>query len=561
MKLEINENNMVRVLRDTFSKNTNIFTEMIQNARRAGATKVYVDANPDKRIITFIDDGEGIKDFQKLFTLAESGYSEEVVESENPFGLGFLSAVFRAKKIKIASGAYECEFKCKELLDGKSIGEPTKIDTPVSGTVLTLLFPKDINVLQLLPETPTKLLSSFPLEVFINNTLYGGHTPNKDYLVETSIGVVDTTVIQGKSQVHLKDTLELYYQYLPINPGRDSLTRVGWKHSNTYRTLHNVDSMPLYLHNDTKVRMPERDYILEPEKIKKGSYILWNIILDQMKKDLESFTDKEFVLKWFNFIFQNVTYIQRGSTIHAECKKLFNNIPVVTGVLFSTSELILPSSETMWDIESKDYSQDLYTKSDLEAKAIITLNDERQEDIHNVDLVLTQVLDGFLCNIDKLDPDHWLCSLSTPVTDKTIESIILDNVIDKSLSFDIENYVKTVVITDNVTITFKGSPVDISKYPVVVPDYIIIPAAHSAVYVEDIVMFMSNCYGEWDTYQESIYDYLVNSLSDIIDRLLAGSQTEYHMQKIIRYAKSNFGDVVNFDIGDTSLTINFPEKE
>ena len=73
-----------------------IFVEMLQNARRAGATIIHVsiDDIPNKKEeakIVVADNGKGIEDFQRLLTLGDSGWNSDVQEREDPAGMGFFS--------------------------------------------------------------------------------------------------------------------------------------------------------------------------------------------------------------------------------------------------------------------------------------------------------------------------------------------------------------------------------------------------------------------------------------------------------------------------------------
>ena len=57
-----------------------IFVELLQNARRAGASLVTVTTSPSPTdstsLITFTDNGSGIEDFNKLLHLGESGWDQ-----------------------------------------------------------------------------------------------------------------------------------------------------------------------------------------------------------------------------------------------------------------------------------------------------------------------------------------------------------------------------------------------------------------------------------------------------------------------------------------------------
>lgn len=99
-----------RVAEDAISKVTrlfnatldDIFAELFQNARRAGATWIsvgrieYPDLGP---VISIIDNGPGLKDPEDLFTLGHSAWGDEVQSLEDAAGMGFFALAGRRVRI------------------------------------------------------------------------------------------------------------------------------------------------------------------------------------------------------------------------------------------------------------------------------------------------------------------------------------------------------------------------------------------------------------------------------------------------------------------------------
>src|SRR5437764_11643083 len=72
------------------------WVEVLQNARRAGATSIQVTIEAPKTgadhcLVTVQDDGRGISDFQTLLTLGASDWSTATAAAEDPAGMGFYS--------------------------------------------------------------------------------------------------------------------------------------------------------------------------------------------------------------------------------------------------------------------------------------------------------------------------------------------------------------------------------------------------------------------------------------------------------------------------------------
>ena len=104
--------------------------EILQNARRAGATEVRI-SNKDG-LITVQDNGSGIEDFQKLLDLGGSGWDEKLEAGEDPAGVGLFSLA--PKEVEIVSGNRKIIIE-KDGWTGKPV-EVTENTEAVIGTIL-----------------------------------------------------------------------------------------------------------------------------------------------------------------------------------------------------------------------------------------------------------------------------------------------------------------------------------------------------------------------------------------------------------------------------------------
>lgn len=101
----INETICAKVNPRLLTKASRLFTgtvegriiEILQNARRAGATEVCI--NNQDGLVTVQDNGSGITDFQKLLDLGGSGWDENLEASEDPAGVGLFSLAPRQVQI------------------------------------------------------------------------------------------------------------------------------------------------------------------------------------------------------------------------------------------------------------------------------------------------------------------------------------------------------------------------------------------------------------------------------------------------------------------------------
>ena len=108
----VHESALRRVTR-MFAGIGDICTELLQNARRAGATRVSVTLTPSSEDgcfdVTVTDDGTGIGNPAVLLSFGENGWDGDLVRREDAAGMGFLSLArrgcFIASRTKAGDGA------------------------------------------------------------------------------------------------------------------------------------------------------------------------------------------------------------------------------------------------------------------------------------------------------------------------------------------------------------------------------------------------------------------------------------------------------------------------
>jgi hypothetical protein len=118
VQLKINAINQLRLLRaSTFKDKLCFLDEDIQNAQRAKARefRVYVEYGKSKVIIQ--NNGNILDNPQALFSIAESGWDDEVKTTENPFGTGFFSNITVSNYIEIYSGNKHIIFDVENMIN------------------------------------------------------------------------------------------------------------------------------------------------------------------------------------------------------------------------------------------------------------------------------------------------------------------------------------------------------------------------------------------------------------------------------------------------------------
>ena len=155
---------------------TGIWIEVLQNARRAGATIIKVSiaelAQSQGCLITVEDDGCGIEDFQKLIALGDSDWTEETERTEDPAGMDFFSLCH--SEVEVYSRGRFVRIT-PEVFLGKAEARVEQSEELIAGT--RLRFQR--------PSTKTELIAALgrvtrflPLEV----RLQGQVLPRYDFL-------------------------------------------------------------------------------------------------------------------------------------------------------------------------------------------------------------------------------------------------------------------------------------------------------------------------------------------------------------------------------------------
>ena len=177
-----------------------VLIELLQNARRAGASLVTVTTSPEPTqattLITFTDNGSGIDDFNKLLHLGASGWDESVERAEDPAGMGLFALLHtgvvvssRGKTAAITTDA----FLGKEAVE---VRDQESAD-PETGT--TLVFTRQ-ETEACITDTLRRVAKFGPVDVMLNGELL----KREDFLADAEyikeVGGVRIGIFIGKSE-------------------------------------------------------------------------------------------------------------------------------------------------------------------------------------------------------------------------------------------------------------------------------------------------------------------------------------------------------------------------
>lgn len=259
MKIQINEKNLIRNLSAVFSNNTRFVAELLQNARRADASRVIIANHPKGseykgkplpyQMIEFIDDGVGIQDFNKLLMVADSGWDESITSQEHPYGMGFLSAVFACEKMEVESNGTIMKFDCADLING---GEAKLEDYPMNnGARFVLINPK---IDQKAFDTAVKIFSkAIELEVYLDGDKIDN--PARQSLCDINVEGIGVAYVGSPNRI---DRYGVYLQGILV---------AGEIWSDNFIHITNPS---------IKARMPDRDGLIDPTTTMDRIKTAWN---------------------------------------------------------------------------------------------------------------------------------------------------------------------------------------------------------------------------------------------------------------------------------------------
>ncbi|MCU0565443.1 MAG: ATP-binding protein [Oculatellaceae cyanobacterium Prado106] len=150
---------------------TDCLNELLQNARRAGATGVSLSLTDDRHL-TIADDGIGIANPQTLLTLGQSDWSSQTQQQEDPAGMGIFSLASR--NVTVRSQDWQVHLT-PEHFSGGAIA-PVEFCGAIAGTEIGFTL-TDVEARSLHPRVQ-QVARFYPLPVWLN----GEEISREDFL-------------------------------------------------------------------------------------------------------------------------------------------------------------------------------------------------------------------------------------------------------------------------------------------------------------------------------------------------------------------------------------------
>lgn len=380
VQLQINQQQLVKNLKHAFTGRATFLAELMQNARRAGATYVAFSYDEDANTLTVEDDGCGIEDPQVLFSIAESGWSDDVKANEHPFGLGFLSALYQADEVEIRSRGKRIIFSTEEALGFAEI--PVDIHEEERKTSIRLVG---------VPALPYRYrveqyARGFPIPVY-----WGDEALPRPDAIDTETREFFVTRVGLMSLVGWPKDGELTGEHGTWNT-RMYLQGICVREGSSHGANNIVHLDPQQFMG----RMPDRDRLVDQEEVDRQVDELIARLWRHRLRGLLDTTAPEVVAKtWY------------PTARYWQCLDLFDEIPYLpVGVCEYRSEYPVIVEE--WEVEYRPIT-DLITRKDVERGTIKIVQEQEPPAEYSgwqVAVYLYETKAALLTG--QLSPNHWI---------------------------------------------------------------------------------------------------------------------------------------------------------
>jgi hypothetical protein len=482
VRVQINEQGALRNQRYAFSDRYTLVSELMQNARRAGASHVQIDYAPETRRLTVTDDGCGIADFQKLLSFNDSGWDADTRFEERPFGIGFSKCLYSATRCVVRSLGQQVDFQTETALKQSWI-DVVPVET-ASGAQITL-HDVDLPLLQLRIQ---ELAKGFAIPVvFDGKEVPRPHAPGELQYVETEIGQVWLAGVDDGDSTH--DTMVYLQGFCVLKP-----------------SYCPTDGPANIVHLDSKrfmARLPDRDQLIDEEDqkatVSQTMKRLWGEVLMEKKRTLNAV---DFVETFFRTM---------QSWGHLD---LLNDVPVLPRHLCFRI-VGYPFQEGMADRDYLEYVEGHITREAVEqaSEALVDLNDTSER---NLAYWMYARAHGFVVFANSLPEGHWVNGHVRCLED---EAILVEILGEQCRAEFVGRWVRpTVVMCDAYVITMGGARVEIDDAALYYRSLAIIPRNEASGAVCGQI---SSYTDEHDQHFGDDHEADVDALRELIRRLRA----------------------------------------
>jgi hypothetical protein len=463
----VNEQNFFASMKHLFSGSFSILGELMQNARRAGATRIDFVLDTERKTLSIRDDGIGIEDFGVLIKLCESGWDKKTVEAENPFGMGLFSLFYAAEQVTFRSRSKKLVLTLEDIIsktevtiqDNESYYPATGSIVELAGLSDDLLKPERYHADKTMGELSKYQLTheiqhrakGFPIAVFINGVACKRPHAISDIIgTQCDIGFVSIDGIHNSAHSIARPNGReaLYLQGLPIGQCYDARVVVHLEQSKFAAV------------------MPDRSRLYDADA---QNLIIQQCLIEVGRDFLRAQKAKlggEYFVK-----------LHTADCSDFDCTELLNDIPFLRCKDLQHVDCVSADSGNVWlhnfDVENETVSKEQVLSGSV--KIWIAAPDYSTQS--GLAMVILQAMEGLevaKLAID-LDPGHWVYAVCPSVDDLVFNVSVVNAHGDDAVFFDTGDFASSQMkLADKVTLKITGADYEqelaVTNGLIVVPD-------------------------------------------------------------------------------------------
>ncbi len=482
IQVRINEEGALRNQRYAFTDKFTLFSELMQNARRAGATRIDIWYDDAQGILRVIDDGCGIDDFQKLLTFNESGWNQDVCQEERPFGIGFSKCLYSASRCVVASRNRRIDFVSDEALAKQPINVVDIAHHPYTAIELHDVCLPAVKVVEMHMKS---MCSGFPVPVWFNGVeLPRPHAVGSLPFAAADIGLV---YLAGTGDGKYASTLVFLQGFCVIRPSYFDAGQVNVVH---------LDS------KEFVARLPDRDKLIdEADQIKRIDVCLRSLWLQVLLRARENLGDEAFVDTFFDAM-------RRWRHLD-----LLNDIPLLPKCL---CERIIgyPLQEGH---ETRDYVapvERLVTRREIESGDVVLVDLDAVSGDNATSWMYAKGKGYVVCSAGSLHQDHWVQPHIRNLDEQAIN--VETNGEQARATLEGRWIWPDVVLCDSVSLSIGNDRVELVEEGVYYEESIFVPRGECS---GEPARQASSFIDEFDNFREDHCEADCDALADLIRRL------------------------------------------
>lgn len=514
VSIDVSREGLISSLSHQFTSKTTFIGELIQNARRAGATGVDITFDEQSRQFIIEDDGVGVEDPQVLLTLGKSGWSDlELMAQENPYGVGFASALFAAEHIEVESRGWAIRTGTKNIL-GMGLVSVENRATPRSGTRVVLTLKDGQYTLGELVDATAVKVRGFPLPVRFNGNEFNRPHALDGRFKETDIGHVRMEMVRNGFP---RDVIA-YIQGLPVSMSNRSVD-----------ALHLRDGIAIVHLDDARfrARMPDRDVLIDRkaglQAVMEAIRLLWREHLVEEKAALGP---------------EQFAVIYSKDARDARCEDLLDDCPLPPGEWGWYNE---PPRNPLYEGES-DF---LTWASDEDAGSLAPGSELIQEiDRYNVDsnglaAVYAAAKALPVLTVSGLSQSHWASKAAIDLMAETFYLEGVEGAVSAGVYSERCVYIQEVVFCDSYRIRPENQrfgEVTVSDEPVFDSESGVayIPKQCGYGHLKGLLMQLSSYADEWGSVYEDDLEADTQALWNLMSATVGGAQDEVFRDSVVK---------------------------